>query len=109
MALPYRMEITPDRYEGGYVVGFPDLPGCLTCADTLSEALELAVDAKREWLFASMEDGYPIPEPADAYDQDDRLEISLPTSTIRAIARASERDGVSVKQFCMDALSRAVS
>lgn len=64
MALTYRMEITPDHYEGGYVVSFPDLPGCLTCADTLSEAMELAADAKREWLYASMEDGYPIPEPS---------------------------------------------
>lgn len=63
------MEVIPDRYEGGYVVSFPDLPGCLTCADTLSEAMELADDAKREWLFASMEDGYPIPEPA-AYELD---------------------------------------
>lgn len=34
---------------------------------------------------------------------------SSPTSMIYAIARASRRDGVSVKQFCMDALSRAVS
>lgn len=26
--------------------------------------MELAVDEKREWLYASMEDGYPIPEPS---------------------------------------------
>ena len=31
LALPYRMEIVEDREEGGYVVSYPDLPGCLTC------------------------------------------------------------------------------
>ena len=31
LALPYRMEIVEDRDEGGYVVSFPELPGCITC------------------------------------------------------------------------------
>ena len=42
MRLPYRMEIIPDTAEGGYVVRFPELPGCLTCADTLEEAVRRA-------------------------------------------------------------------
>ena len=45
MKLPYRMEIIPDTEEGGYVVSFPELPGCLTCADTLEQA---AVNGKRQ-------------------------------------------------------------
>ena len=44
MGLPYRMEIEPDTFEGGYVVSFPDLPGCLTCADTLEQAMRNATD-----------------------------------------------------------------
>ena len=31
MELPYRMEIVPDKEEGGYAVMFPELPGCMTC------------------------------------------------------------------------------
>ncbi len=42
------MEIEQDLDEGGYVVSFPDLPGCITCADTLEKAIELASDAKQE-------------------------------------------------------------
>ena len=37
-SLPYKMVITPDSEEGGYVISYPDLPGCITCADTLEEA-----------------------------------------------------------------------
>ena len=57
MKLPYRMEIIPDTEEGGYVVSFPELPGCLTCADTLEQAAVNGEEAKREWLIASMEEG----------------------------------------------------
>ena len=31
MAMPYRMEIVEDKDEGGFVVSYPDLPGCITC------------------------------------------------------------------------------
>lgn len=33
-SLPYKMVLTPDVEDGGYVASFPDLPGCITCADT---------------------------------------------------------------------------
>ena len=29
LAMPYRMEIVEDREEGGFVVSFPELPGCI--------------------------------------------------------------------------------
>ena len=41
MKAPYRMEITPDTEEGGYVVSFPELPGSLSTGDTLEEAYVL--------------------------------------------------------------------
>lgn len=58
------MEIIKDLSEGGYVASYPDLPGCLTCGDTLEEVVQNADDAKREWLLAAMEEGIDIPEPS---------------------------------------------
>ena len=63
MKLSYKMEIIPDREEGGYAVSFPDLPGCLTVGDTIEEAIINAEDAKRLWLEAAIEDGLSISEP----------------------------------------------
>ena len=63
MRLPYRMEIVRDTEDNGYVVQFPELPGCLTCGDTLESALRNAEDCKRAWLSAALEDGNEIPEP----------------------------------------------
>ena len=58
LSLPYRMELTPDPDEGGYVVSFPDLPGCLSTGETLDEAVTNAEDAKKAWLIAEIEQGY---------------------------------------------------
>ena len=64
MSLPYRFEIVPDTVEGGFTAYFPDLVGCITCAETLEEVCYNAMDAKRAWLEAMLEDGNDIPEPS---------------------------------------------
>jgi predicted RNase H-like HicB family nuclease len=65
MKPPYRMRVDEDPDDGGYVISFPDLPGCLTCADTLDEIEEMADDAKRCWFEAAIECGYRIAMPSD--------------------------------------------
>ena len=54
MKLNYRMEIIEDKDEGGFVVSFPDLPGCLTCGETIEAAVSNSTDAKRVWLQAAV-------------------------------------------------------
>ena len=63
LAIPYRMELVQDSDEGGYVVSFPDLPGCLTYGDTIANAITNAADAKKAWLEAALEDGIEIANP----------------------------------------------
>ena len=63
MKMPYPIEITPDKDEGGYVASYPDLKGCITCGQTIESATAALVDAKRAWLEAALENGYEIPVP----------------------------------------------
>ena len=56
--LSYRMEIVEDKDEGGYVVSFPKLPGCITCGETLESAIVNALEA-------ALEDGYTINFPSE--------------------------------------------
>ena len=51
----YQMDITEDKDEGGYVVSFPELPGCLTCGETRDAAIVNAEDTKRAWFKARLE------------------------------------------------------
>ena len=47
MKMPYRMEIVEDEEEGGFVVSYPDLPGCITCGETIESAVQNALDEKK--------------------------------------------------------------
>ena len=63
MAMSYRMEIVEDKDEGGFVVSYPDLLGCITCGETVESAVANALDAKKTWLEAALEEGVEIHEP----------------------------------------------
>ena len=52
-----------DYADDGISIEFPDLPGCLSCADTDEEALYMAKDAMRGWILASEDSNEEIPEP----------------------------------------------
>lgn len=43
---------------------FPDLPGCLTCGDTIEDALAMAKEALSLHLYCMEEDNDPIPDPS---------------------------------------------
>ena len=60
MKMSYRMEIVEDKEEGGYVVSYPDLPGCITSGETIEAAVANAVDAKKVWIEAALEEGIEI-------------------------------------------------
>ena len=60
MALPYKMEIVEDKEEGGFIVSFPDLPGCITCGETVESAVANAMDAKKAWLEVALEEGLTL-------------------------------------------------
>lgn len=52
-----------DVAEDGISIEFPDLPGCLPCADTMEEALKNAHEALGIHLWGLEQDGEKIPEP----------------------------------------------
>ena len=54
MQISYRMEIVEDKQEGGFVVSFPELPGCITCGETIESAIANSMDAKKTWLEAAL-------------------------------------------------------
>lgn len=53
-----------DREDNSYIVEFPDLPGCLTCGDTLEEAKENAREALSGYLESIDLRKIKIPRPS---------------------------------------------
>lgn len=106
MAMPYRMEIVEDSDEGGFVASYPDLPGCISCGETVEAAAANAQDAKRAWLEAAMEDGIAIREPDSLSDYSGQFKLRIPKSLHRSLAEHSQREGISMNQYCVYLLSR---
>jgi len=102
LIMNYRMEIVEDKDEGGFVVSFPELPGCITCGETVESAVANALDAKNAWL----EDGIEIHEPDSLEDYSGQFKLRIPRSLHRSLAEHSKREGISMNQYCVYLLSK---
>ena len=101
LALPYKMEIVPDLDEGGYAVNRPELPGCVTCGETLEQAVRNAEDAKYTWLETAIEEGVEIPEPINLDDYSGQFKLRLPKSLHRTLSEQASAEGISMNQYCL--------
>ena len=75
LQLEYLLNIIADP-DGGYVVLFPDLPGCITQGDTLEEAVYMAEDARIGWIETEYErSNGDIPMPSYPVEYSSKLSI----------------------------------
>ena len=105
MNLPYKIELYPDIEEGGFAIACPELPGCLSCGETIEDAIESIEDAKRAWITASLEDGDEIPEPNGKVNYSGQFKIRMPKSLHKRLAEQSKAEGISMNQYCIYLLS----
>src|ERR1039457_1823789 len=61
----YRHEISPLSQEdgGGFLITFPDLPGCMADGETIEEAVTNGRDAFAAWISAVADMDKPVPKP----------------------------------------------
>ena len=96
LEISYRMEIIEDKEEGGFVISYPDLPGCITCGETIESAVANAFDAKKTWIEAALEEGKEIFEPNSLEDYSGQFKLRIPRSLHRSLAEHSQREGISI-------------
>ena len=106
MSMSYKMEIIEDQDEGGFVISYPDLPGCITCGKTIESAMQNVKDANREWIRAALEEGIEIYEPDSLENYSGQFKLRIPRSLHRSLAEHSQREGISMNQYCVYLLSK---
>ena len=47
---PFITSVLPEAEGGGYLIEYPDLPGCMSDGKTIQEAVEKGRDAVRCWI-----------------------------------------------------------
>jgi len=101
MGLSYKIEVIEDKEEGGYALSCPELPGCITCADTIEHGIRMIEDAKKCWIESCLEDGMKVPEPDSVMDYSGQFKLRLPRSLHKSLADRSRQEGISMNQYCL--------
>jgi antitoxin HicB len=94
----------------GYLVAFPDLPGCMSDGDTIEEAIANAQDAKRDWVSAMQEAGRAIPPASVDLDESysGKWQLRAPRSLHRRLAERAKREGVSLNTLVVTLLAEGL-
>ena len=92
-----------DYADDGISISFPDLPGCLSCADDNDEAVYMATDALGMRLYSDECDGDLIPEPSDPVELQKTLTSGQVVTLIRVympLVRDMYEKNKSVNKMC---------
>jgi len=106
--LPYSRIIIPDMQSGTFTAEIAEFPGCIAQGDTAEEAYEKLQEAAKSWIEASQELGQEIPLPLTEHEFSGKFALRLPRSLHRQAALAAEREGTSLNQFIIYAVSEKV-
>ena len=93
---------------GGYLVEFPDLPGCVADGQTVGEALANAEKAAQEWIVAAQEMGRPIPEPSLVDKYSGKWVQRVPKSLHMRLAIEAKREGVSLNTLATSLIAEGL-
>jgi predicted RNase H-like HicB family nuclease len=103
---PYSRILIPD--DSSFAAEILEFPGCFAQGDTPNEAFASLEEAAELWIEAALEEGLEIPEPYMNQGYGGKIALRLPKSIHRQAARLADRDGVSLNQFLVSAISARV-
>ncbi len=90
---------------GGYLITFPDLPGCMSDGETEAEAVASGRDAFASWVSARTDAGKPVPAPAyqpePVSTASGRFVTRLPKSIHAKLAARAKSEGVSLNALVL--------
>jgi len=109
LTLPYTIVVRRDA-DGDFVARVAELRGCVADGPSAKEAVEHLEEVKRLWLEEAIEAGTSIPEPESADDDlpSGRWVQRVPRTLHRSLSQCAAREGVSLNQFVLSVLARAV-
>jgi len=90
---------------GGYLVEYPDIPGCMSDGETIQEAITNGREALRDCLEVFRELGRKLPKPSIEAAQ---WRQRLPRTLYAKLTRQAQREGVSINSFVTAIIAEAV-
>lgn len=107
---PFRIRRLSKDEGGGYLIEFPDLPGCMSDGETIEEAVANGADALRSWIATAREFSDPVPPPSPPMDEaySGRWNLRLPKSLHRRLTERAKVEGVSLNMLAVSLLAEGL-
>jgi len=95
---------------GGYLITFPDLPGCISDGNTLDEVMVNGRDAFNSWIAAQVDMKRSIPEPTrySEYGKPVKFVQRLPRSLHALLQMRAKAEGVSLNTFVLTLIAEGL-
>ena len=90
---------------GGYLVEYPDVPGCMSDGETIEEAIANGREALRDCMEVFSEFGRKLPKPSIQAAQ---WRQRLPQTLYSKLSRQAENEGVSINSLVTAIIAEAI-
>ena len=103
----YRFTVRPLSKEegGGYLVEYPDIPGCMSDGETIDEAITNGREALRDSIDVFRESGRKIPK---AIIEAAQWRQRLPRTLYSKLTKQAENEGVSINSLLTAIIAEAI-
>ena len=103
----YQFTVRPLSKEegGGYLVEYPDIPGCMSDGETIEEAIMNGREALLDCIEVFKESGGKIPKPTVEAAQ---WRQRLPRTLYSKLTKQAESEGVSINSLVTAIIAEAI-
>lgn len=103
----YQFTVRPLSTEegGGYLVEYPDIPGCMSDGETIAEAIANGREALRDCLEVFRESGR---KPAKPSIEAAQWRQRLPRTLYSKLTKQAENEGVSINSLVTAIIAEAI-
>ena len=103
----YQFTVRPLSKEegGGYLVEYPDIPGCMSDGETVEEAIAHGREALQDCLEVFKESGRKLPKPSVEAAQ---WRQRLPRTLYSKLTAQAETEGVSINSLVTAIIAEAI-
>ncbi|NBS17387.1 MAG: toxin-antitoxin system HicB family antitoxin [Gammaproteobacteria bacterium] len=103
----YPFEVRPLSDSHGFLITFPDLPGCMADGDTVDEAIANGRDAVQSWILTAREFGDAVPSPGSG-GEPGKFVQRLPRSMHMRLAARAKQEGVSLNTLVLSFIAEGL-
>ena len=103
---PFEIRPLPENEGGGFLISYPDLPGCISDGSTPEEAIKNGIDAAKSWLETAKEFNDPIPAPGES--SSGKFITRIPKSLHARLVARAKQEGVSMNALVISYISECL-